>query len=119
LTHEAGSPEMPWTIFVGFADIDTGALIPALQRLYQHPVIVKGSGQDWGTRQADGCHFDKATCTHATGVFISAPKWRDSVDVAFQVTFAACNIGTHVNTYVLERSGGKCTLKVVERGLMS
>ena len=119
LTHEAGSPDMPWTIFVSFDDIDTGALIPALQRLYQHPVIVKGSGQDWGTRQADGCHFDKATGTHATGIFISAPKWRDSVAVAFQVIFAACNIGTHINTYVLERSEGKWTLKAVERGPMS
>jgi hypothetical protein len=118
LTREAGSPGTPWTIFVRFDDIDTGTLIPALQRLYQHPVIVKGSGQDWGTRQADGCHFDKATGTHATGIFVSAPKWRDSVSVAFQVNFAACNIGTHINTYVLERSEGKWTVNAVERGPM-
>jgi hypothetical protein len=107
---------MPWTIFVRFDDIDTRALIPAFQRLYQHPVIVKGSGQDWGTRQADGCHFDEATGTHAIGIFVSAPKWRDSAGVAFQVTFAACNIGTHINTYALERLEGKWTLEAVERG---
>ena len=107
---------MPWTIFVRFDDIDTRALIPAFQRLYQPPVIVKGSGQDWGTRQADGCHFDKTTGTHAIGIFVSAPKWRDAAGVAFQVTFAACASGTHINTYILERSGGKWTLKAVERG---
>jgi hypothetical protein len=119
LTHEAGTPGMPWTIFVRFDDFDTAALIPAFQRLYQHAVSVKGSGEDWGTRQADGCHFDKATGANATGIFISPPKWRDSAAVAFQVTFAACNIGTHINTYVLERSEGKWTLKAVERGPMS
>jgi hypothetical protein len=119
LQHEGGEHARPWTIFVGLVDIEAMGLVPALQRLYRPPVVVKGSGEDWGTRQDDGCHFDKATGTPATGIFVSAAEWRGSGDVAFQVTFAACAIGTHLNRYVFDRSGSKWTLKAVEPGATS
>jgi hypothetical protein len=46
-------------------------------------------------------------------------KQRDSVGVTFRVIFAACTIGSYINTYVVKRLEGKWTLKAIERGSKS
>jgi hypothetical protein len=107
LTHVLGRSLGRVTIFVGFDDIRASSLINVFQKLFKPPTVVKGTGEDWGTDEKNGCHFDKATGAPATGVFISSPYWVDDDTVKFSVTFAACAIGTRMDTYILSRKSGQ------------
>lgn len=118
LQKETAPDSGAWTIFVGVQDADTIAMIPRLKALYQEPTLLKAMGKDWGNG-GEGCHIDKATGTGATGILVSAPQWENPDQVAFAVTFAACAIGTHINTYVFDHRRGDWTLRPVAPGPMS
>ncbi|MHA6204874.1 hypothetical protein ACXU4B_10650 [Dyella soli] len=118
LQKETAPDSGAWTIFVGVEDADANAMIPRLKVLYQDPTLLKAMGKDWGNG-AQGCHIDKATGTGATGIFVSAPEWQNLDQVAFTVTFAACAIGTHINTYVFDHRRGTWVLRPVASGPMS
>jgi hypothetical protein len=107
------SPDARGTIFVGFAGFDSRALVPAFQRIYRGSAIVETNGEDWGTT-SNGCHVDKSRHTMATGIFVSRPTWRGRNEIAFLVTFAACSIGSHINTYVFDRQGHHWVLETAE-----
>jgi hypothetical protein len=118
LQHETSSNHGPWTIFIGFSDIDAKPLVPLLQRIYSGKTLVKGNGEDWAVAKG-GCPKDKVTGTGATGVFISSPHWEAGGEVSFRVTFAACAIGSHRNTYVFNHVSNEWILVTVERGAVS
>lgn len=107
LTHALGRSLGRVTIFVGFDDIPASSLVRVFQKLFKSPTVVKGTSKDWGTDRKDGCHFDKATGTPATGVFISSPHWLSDDIVRFSVTFAACTVGTRMDNYVLSHKNGQ------------
>lgn len=113
------SPDARGTIFVGFVGFDSRALAPVFQRLYKGSAVVKTSGKDWSTTTSDGCHVDKRRHTMATGIFVSRPTWRGRDEVAFRVTFAACSIGSRLNTYVFDRHGRRWTLESVKLDAIS
>lgn len=95
------------TVFVGFDDIQASSPVNVFQKLFKSPTVVKGTGEDWGTDEKNGCHFDKATGAPATGVFISSPHRIDDDTVKFSVTFAACALGTRMDDYILSRKSGQ------------
>lgn len=118
LRSETAPESGAWTIFVGLEGAEVGAMLPRLQAIYKSPTILKALGKDWGDSK-EGCHEDKATGTGATGVFISAPQWRSPTSAAFKVTFSACAIGSHINTYIFDRDGANWVAEPLKRGPMS
>lgn len=116
LKRETG-PDARGTIFIGFDDFDSRALVPAFQRIYKGLAIVDSSGEDWGNT-ANGCHVDKRRHTMATGIFVSRPIWRGGDEIAFLVTYAACSVASRMSTYVFDRQGHHWILKAIEpRGI--